>query len=59
MTCPLLVRTPTLGTHRAHRCEAGHAITYLTLYAWCNKYHEACLDYGRYMEQQQAKEAVK
>ena len=53
--CPLLVRTPTLG----YRCKAGHALTYLTLYAWCNGHHTACPDYGRHIEQEQAKEVVK
>lgn len=43
--CPLLVRTPTLG----YRCQAGHAVAYLTLYAFCSGHHTACPDYGRHM----------
>ncbi len=56
MTCPLLVRTPIVNGHQAHRCQAGHAVAYLTLHAWCEHQHEACPDYRRHREQEKEKE---
>ncbi len=54
--CPLLTRTPIIGTHQAHRCKAGHAIANLTLYAFCSEQYKACPDYGRWLAHQKPQE---